>query len=232
MDESVKGIIRKCRLFRKLTEKSLDLVCSRARLARFKKGTLIFRQGDECPGLYCVGSGVVRVYKLAASGKDHTLHFADPCSTFAEVAAIGRFECPAFAEALEDTVCVLLPAEHVTGLLATSHELCLQLVEGMALWTRQLIGLLEDIVLRDATSRVAGYLLRVESSGAERTFTLPVLKKDLASHLNLTSETLSRTLRRLADIGLIAMPDAQQISILRRESLQEVADGLLPGEFD
>jgi CRP-like cAMP-binding protein len=232
MAEAVQDVIRKCRIFSGLTEESRAMLCSRARLVRFKKGTLIFRQGDECAGLYCVGNGVVRVYKLAPSGKQHVLHFAEPGDTFAEVAVVGRFNCPAFAEAADDTVCALLPAEWFRQLLRSSPELCLQFVAGMAHWVRQLVGLLEDVVLRDAVGRVAGYLLRVDPTGDRDAFTLHVRKKDLASHLNLTSETLSRTLRRLAETGLIELPDPQRVVILDRAALQEVATGLPPAEFE
>ena len=70
----------------------------------------------------------------------------------------------------------------------------------MALWVRHLIGLMEDIVLRDAAGRLARHLL--EACGPEgEMFTLPSLKKDLASHLNLTSETVSRTLAALGTPG-------------------------------
>jgi CRP/FNR family transcriptional regulator len=231
MEASTKDIFRKCRLFSQLTDDLLELLGSHAQVVRFKKGARILRQGEQCPGLYCVGSGAVRIYKIAPSGKEHVLHFAEPGATFAEVAVIGRFDSPAYADALEDSVCVLLPADWFRRLLATNHELCLQLVRGMAHWVRQLVGLLEDIVLRDAIGRVAGYLLRMEQSGTPAAFTLPVLKKDLASHLNLTSETLSRTLRRLAELDMIQMPDAQRVGILNRAALQDIADGLLPAEF-
>ena len=101
----------------------------------------------------------------------------------------------------------------------------------MSFWVRQLIGLLEDIVLRDASGRVARHLLMADPSGGRESFAFAVKKKDLASHLNLTSETLSRTLRRLADTGLIALEEGQRLRVIDGVALREVAEGLLPGEF-
>ena len=229
---SSRDILRKCGLFKTLGVEWIDLLASEAIVRRFKKGDRIFRQGEECPGLYCVGSGMVRIFKTAPNGKDHVLHFADAGKTFAEVAAMGDFVLPAHAEALEDTVCVVLPTRPFQKLLKTHHDLCLQLLRGMSQWVRQLIGLLEDLVLRDAVARVARQLLQADQSGGREPFTLPVRKKELASHLNLTSETLSRSLRRLTESGLIELGPGLQMRIHDSAALRAVAEGLLPAEFD
>ncbi len=217
-------ILAACPFFASIDAASRERLHAMAVLQRFAKGQTIFRQDDPCPGIFVIGSGQVRIFKVAASGKEHVLHLAGPAQTFAEVAAIGGFPCPAFAEALEATECVLLPTDAFRRALEQDHALCLQIIGAMAYWVRQLVGLMEDIVLRDATSRVARHLLTAER-GASGAVVLPSLKKHLASHLNLTSETLSRSLRRLEESGLIELTGAGMIRIANPEGLDALAQG-------
>jgi CRP/FNR family transcriptional regulator len=205
---------------------------TRTRLVRmsvrrdYAKGEVIFRDGDPAPGVFVVASGLVRVFKLAPSGKEHVLHLAGPGMTFAEVAVLGNFPCPAFAEALEETHCVLLPVEPFLRALREDHQLSLQILSSMAMWVKSLVSLLEDIVLRDAIGRVAGYLLQAQSEPGAAV-SLPSLKKHIASHLNLTSETLSRTLRQLRDERLIGETEAGLV-IRNAQGLQQIAEGFFP----
>lgn len=224
--------LRKCELFKGLDSPLLGLLAGVAVTRKFRRNQRVFSQGDPCPGLYVVTQGQVRIYKIAPSGKDHVLHFAEPGQTFAEIAAMGDFPLPAHAEALEDSNCLLLPTAQFRALLRHNHALCLQLLQGMSLWVRQLVGLLEDVVLRDAVGRVARHVLNADPTAGRDWFTLGVMKKDLASHLNLTSETLSRSLRRLAEAGLILMGGEQRMRVVSPDALRDVADGLLPAEFE
>jgi len=230
MESLTVRIIRGCGLFCGLSEASFEKIAKIARTVRFKRGQMIFRDGDPCPGIYVVGEGAIRVFKLAPNGKEHVLHFAHPGSTFAEVAAIGQFDCPAYADATEDSVCALIPEAEFRRISHEDHAFCIEMMTGMSKWVRNLVGLLEDIVLRDATARVARHLIQSDSTGGQGEFTLPMLKKDLASHLNLTSETLSRTLHRLVECGLIEMRE-RRIIICELAKLQDVADGLAPAQF-
>ena len=180
-----------------------------ARLCRFEKGQTLFREGQQLPGVYIVGSGLIRVFKIASNGKEHVLHMVGPGAMFAEVAAIGGFNCPANAEAIAPSVCALLPLAPFRQLLEEDHAVCMQMMLGLTLWVRQLVESIEDVVLRDAVGRLARYLLDAKAD-ADGTLELPTLKRYLASHLNLTSETLSRTLR-LADAGLIELLDGNRL---------------------
>jgi len=223
---NVAEILQKCRWFSRVEPRGFQRLVAMARLVEFEKGETIFQQGQPCPGMFVVGSGMVRVFKVGAGGKEHLLHMVGPGNTFAEVATIGRFPCPANAEALARTQCALLPRDPLLHLLQEDHSVCMGMMLSLSVWVRQLVELLEDVVLRDALGRLARYLLQT-AAGSPDPVQLPMLKKHLASHLNLTSETLSRSIRRLVDAGLIAEPQGNCVSILDRCRLQRVADGLI-----
>jgi CRP/FNR family transcriptional regulator len=220
---SCQNIVEDTLLLRGLSQPWRDRLAQLARLDRFQAGQRIFSEGDAVQGLYCVGTGLVRVAKDGPTGKQLVLHFAHPGHTFGEVAVFGNFPAPATAYAVEDTMCAVIPTESLRGLLETHHELCLELLGATAHWVRSLVGLLEDIVLRDAAARLARYLLALDPKADSKAFTLPVLKKDLAAHLNLTQETLSRTLRKLVDAELIESGADGSIRIRDTEELRKLA---------
>lgn len=225
MSSSVLDVLRDCQLFARVQPDGLQRLGAIARLTHFRKGETIFRDGDLCPGVYVVGSGLVRVFKTGFGGKEHVLHMVGPGQTFAEVAAMGEFPCPASAEAVAPTTCALLPADLFRQALADSHQLCLDMMGGLAFWVRHLVGLLEDIVLRDAAGRLASYLLQspTQPDGA---IELPTLKRHLASHLNLTSETFSRTLGKLIEAGLVVELEGNRLELRDRGRLRQLAEGL------
>ena len=220
-------ILHNCKFFCGVQPRGFQRLAAMARICKFPKGQTIFREGEDCPGTYVVGSGLVRVFKTGAGGKEHVLHMVGPGNTFAEVAAIGGFPCPASAEAIAPTTCALLPSEPLQRALHEDHELCLGLMTGMAGWIKHLVALMEDIVLRDAAGRLARFLLELGRDERD-TIELPGLKRHVANHLNLTSETFSRILRRLVDSRLVVEMENNRVRLLDLGKLELVAKGLTP----
>lgn len=220
-------VLRGCPFFAELDDERISRLAALATTRHLRRSEIALRQDDAAPAMFVVATGLVRVYKLSPQGKEHVLHLVGPLQTFAEVAVVGDFPSPAFAEAVEDSWCVVLPAEPFRQLLRRDNDLCRQILASMAFWVKHVVDLLEDIVLRDAAGRVARYIrLAGEEQGAS--IRLPSLKKHLASHLNLTSETLSRTLRRLTEAGLIESAGGQVLRIIDPDGLEDAADGAFP----
>jgi CRP/FNR family transcriptional regulator len=192
---------------------------------RLAAGDVIFQQGDPCPGVFAVGRGLVRVYKVAPNGKEHVLHLAGPGGTFAEAAVIGRFDCPAYAQALEASDLAMIPAAAFLSFLESDHRACIDLLVGISSWLHHVVDLLEDVVLRDAAGRVSRHLLA--HAGPDGVVHLPGARKLLANQLNLTPETLSRTLRRLDDDRVVSS-ERESIVVVDRARLEGVAAGLFP----
>ena len=220
-EQNVIDILSGCSMFSDVNESGFQRLGVMARICKFPKSYNIFREGDPCPGIYIVGEGLVRIFRTGAGGKEHVLHMVEPGKTFAEVAAIGGFKCPASSQTVTPTTCALLPIVPFRKLLEDDHALCLCMMSSISCWVQDLVGLMGNVVLRDAAGRVASHLL--ETSESQSTIELPGLKRHTASHLNLTSETFSRVIRRFIQQGLISDAAKNQLEILDREGLQRIA---------
>ncbi|TWU46734.1 Crp/Fnr family transcriptional regulator [Rubripirellula reticaptiva] len=210
-------------LFRGLDPGQIDTLAAVSVSKNFVAGEMIFVQGNSCPGLFVVKVGLVRVFRNGAGGQQHILHLCGPGHSFAEAAVFADFKLPASAMAMQATQCVMIPTNAMQHALATNHTLCRQMLTGMSMWTQHFVQLLDNIVLRDASERVARILCsaHVDSVGA---LLLPGPKKDLANHLNLTGETFSRVLRRLSDQGLIEIDANHAIRVIDATGLSRLSE--------
>lgn len=225
-DATVRAGIAGCPLFAGVDAARLDQLTRLAHGHTVGPRSMVFRQGDACPGIVIVVAGTVRVFKLAPNGKEHVLRLIPPPEAFAEVAVLGDFDCPACAETTETTSYIVVPAAPFRRMLDEDHGFCRQLLGGVARWVHRMVDLLEDVVLRDATSRIGKHLLAHSDRGDGRV-ALEGSHKDVALHLNLTPETLSRGLRRLTDAGLLEQLDHGS-RVVDRVGLEQVADGMYP----
>jgi hypothetical protein len=73
MDKSL-AVISSIPFFSGLSREQLADVGRIAVEKRFRKGEIIFSEGDEGDGFYLVIDGRIKVFKLSADGKEHILH--------------------------------------------------------------------------------------------------------------------------------------------------------------
>ena len=221
MNSAFSEIIKQCHLFYGVTEADLQLLLAILKIRNFQKGDFLFEEGAEADGFYIVASGKVKVYKLSPDGRERILHVVQPGNSFAEAAIFDDGRYPAFAETLDASTLLFFPKRDFLDLLHQHSQLAINMIAGLSRFLRQFTVQIEDLTFRDVPARLARYLLSL-GSPETTSVSLPVSKTQLASNLGTTSETLSRTLRKLSDDEMIHVK-GKKIEILDADRLSGLA---------
>ena len=176
---------------------------------------MIFFDTEPYLGFYIVLEGSVKIFKILKDGREHIIHFVYPYNTFAEVPLFEQydkiikdeFSYPANSMSLEEnTRLILIRSSVFYSLLDKNKSICLKIISGLAKKLRYLNKHIESLST-DVPRRLAGYLLELKNpkvnSNKTMVVELPISKHDLASYLGTIDETLSRTLKKLQDNGII-----------------------------
>ena len=224
-EKTLLSAMRSCRFFQNMDEETLHLIRPTAKRVHQPKNTVIFNEGEDCKGFFIVESGAVKLYKESMDAKEHVLHIAMPGDPFGEAALFLGTGYPASAAAVRDSELILLRKDEFLQLLMQRPEVSFRLMASMATWAHRLVSSIESLTLRDASSRLAGYLLSRMPEGPVDgvVVELGMPKQTLASHLGITGETLSRLLARFEADGTISSR-GKNVQLKSIEGLREIEE--------
>ena len=211
--------------FRGLAPDLLEKIAAASRAREYRSGESIFLQGEPARAFHVVRAGGVRIFRLSPDGREQVLHHCGPGRSFAEAAllSIGRY--PAHAQATETpTVIVEIGGKPFLELFRSDPRLSAAMVGSLCMWLHELVERVEELSIARAGARLARYLLRQPASGAGPAveIELSLARRELAAHLAIQPETLSRLLRRWQDEGVIAA-DGRRLTIPDPRALEAIA---------
>ena len=225
MTESLDVTLRALPHFKAVPADLLAQIASMSRILRPQVGEILFHEGDPCRQFYAIHSGAVKLYRAQADGREQIVHNLHAGATFAEVAllSLGRF--PVNAVVTESsTVLVEIGGQRFLELLRSDARLAPAIIGSLCMRLVSLVERVEELSLVQAGTRLARWLLRQPARGSEEpTVDLALPKKELAAHLAMTPETLSRLLGRWQDEGWIRN-ERTRIVLRDARSLLALAD--------
>ncbi len=128
------------------------------------------------------------------------------------------------AAVFEPTTVLLVPKTEFIDLLRKRPELALRMLGSMSQHLRVLVGLLDDLTLKDMETRLANWLLKRcprPLADAPAIVQLDRTKRVLAAEMGATSETLSRTLAKFRDKKLLRVK-GNTITVAKPSNLQKL----------
>ena len=216
--------LRSCQLFASISLGDLETIAAFVIQKQLAKGDYLFHEGSPSEGFYVVQRGAINIHRVAATGKEQVIHVFRAGQSFAEAALASEGGYPADARAIENSTVLLIPKTDFLGLLRNRPELALRMLGSMSQHLRVLVGLIDDLTLKDIESRLANWLLKRcphPLRTAPTTLQLDRTKRVLAAELGTVSETLSRTLAKFRNDRLVRVA-GKTITILNPSKLDEL----------
>jgi len=195
-----------------------------ARRHSYQAGATIFNEGEACAGFQVVVDGLVRIYRMNAGGRLHTLSLLRPISAFNEVAAVDGGTNPFNAVAVTNAEVLVISHERLLTLMSTEPALLSNTVQALAHLNREYIERLEDMTFRSIPSRLAKLFLH-ETTYADQISETPsqLTQEEMASILGTTREVVGRALRGLLNAGLLEKR-GRHVYVVDRRGLERLAE--------
>ena len=214
----------RCPLFSGLGPEPLQAIAQTLRRRRFRRGEVLFHEGDPGDSLFIVASGAVKVVVPSEEGGEAILATLQRGDFLGELALLDGAPRSASAIALEATETLALPRDRFNALVASEPVIRDALLSSLAGELRRLTAHVAELHFLDLTGRLAARLARLaeehgtrEADGSIR-LDAPLTQSDLAAMIGATRQSVNKLLGEFVEEGLLRL-DRDAIVIPDLEAL-------------
>ena len=201
----------RCRLFAGMSIESLTAISRTLRGRRFRRGEVLFHEGDPGDALFIVASGAVKVVVPSEEGDEAILATLRRGDFLGELALLDGAPRSASAIALEATEALALPRDQFLSLVAREAGIRDALLASLAGELRRLTTHVAELHFLDLTGRLAARLARLAQEHGERQpdgsirLDAPLTQSDLAAMIGSTRQSVNKLLGEFEDDGLLRL---------------------------
>lgn len=214
-----KVCISKVPIFNHLSPFEMSDIVKEAHSVSYRRGQAIYRAGEQSEGLYIVHKGRVKIYRLSDTGKEQLVRILDPGDFTGELSLFNESIHDAYAEALEQVELCVMGRDDFQQFLLKYPAISLKMLNEFSSRLAKTEKQAAHIAMESVETRIALFLADQVEQQKRRQIHLPMSRKDLASHLGTTPETVSRKLADFQDAGWIRQTNQRDIDILDLDAL-------------
>jgi len=193
----------------------------------YKKGDIIYKEGDKPNGLICLSKGKVKIFKEGVGGREQIVRMAKPIGFIGYRALFAEQNYLASAEAIEDIVICTIEKETLYKVLRSNPDLSFNIIRSLASELGFSNNRTVTLTQKHIRGRLAESLLFLkdiygfEEDGA--TIKVYLSREDIANLSNMTTSNAIRTLSTFASEKIIAL-DGRKIKISDFKTLEKISE--------
>lgn len=206
-------------IFSLLSDEELKHVASITTHKTYSKGEKIYLAGDVIESLFIVNDGKVKINKYSESGKEQVLMILKSGDFMGEFNLFSKAPLEENAFALTDVTICIIQRQHLQELLKKYPSITFKIIEELSSRLNYSQKLLKNISVDSVEKRVADILISLVDHN--NVVKLEMTKKDLASMIGMSAESLSRQLAKLEKQRIIKQ-SKNKIYILNLDYLLDI----------
>lgn len=204
-------------IFNHLEAEQMDEIMETVQAMSYKKGEIIYRADEPSDALYIINKGKVRIYRLSETGKEQLVRMLNPGDFTGEHALFSKSLHESYAEAIMDTSICFIRGSDLQAFLLKYPTISLKILAEFSARLEQVERQTTRFTTEKVETRIALFL--VEYMDNKNIVELPMSKKDLASYLGTSPETISRKFADLEVGGYMKRKSNKRIEILDLDGL-------------
>ena len=216
--------LRRFSLFASLSSNDVDPLLPHLVERRYRRGQLLFIEGEIGSSVYFVVSGQVKLSKSTLTGEKQIIDWCGPNDCFAEVLLLEAGSYPATAEAVKDSTLLVLHNEVMPQILEANPALSVALIRTLSRRLRLSQEFIRILTNRSTTGILAALFLRLarpaKTPGNPIFVDASLTHRDLASMIGTSRECVNRAINSWKRSGILKLVD-DRLEILKP---QELAD--------
>jgi CRP-like cAMP-binding protein len=225
---AMRAVLESVPLFRDMAPDDLSAFAGGLRTRRYRRGEVIFHQGDPGDALHIILSGRVKISSPSDTGVEAILTTLRAGEFFGSLALLDGAPRSASATAVEATETLILPRERFRQLVNDNPGIRDHVFAELARELRRLTYHVEELHFLDIAGRLAARLARMAEEqghagdGGEIRLEGPITQGELAAMVGSTRQSVNKLLGYLTEDGLIRQ-ERDAIVVLDLGGLQRAA---------
>lgn len=205
-----KYCVSRVHIFSTLKEEAFKKISEIIVTRKYKKGQVLFFEGDVEDKLYIVNKGKIKVYKYNKEGREQILHILSDGEFVGDMSLLKKGKFQFNAEALEDTYICTIAKDDFDRIITSNPEITLKILEVLHDRLINLENLIQNLSTKDVEVRIASMLKSfAENYGVKQEdgimIELPLNREEMANYIGVTRETISRKLTALQEEDIIEL---------------------------
>jgi len=222
------------KVFSNLKRKDLADISVRFKERAYKRGEILFIEGEPAQTYYIVGEGQVKVFQTSADGLEVILHMLGPGELVGAFPTLGKGTYPASAQAFTDLVAYSISSKAFDTILEDHPVVAVNLLRFSTRVLQASLDKLREMATERVEQRIARTLARLASQIGRKTeagilIDAPLTRQDLAEMAGTTVFTASRTLKSWERQGILKT-GRETVTILDPHRLVMIGEDLPASE--